>query len=158
MITPPPPPVPIEQIINTSFAKRPDYVCSFNIIREQLATALIPSIKNRISLLSFFENNWDGYGAICPSEKITKNTFKFIDAVCKTSYYFYLSDENISSTPYGSIVLDFRSNKGLVSVEIGSTKIGFFTDFKTENNVYSDGMESDFRSVPEIIIDNLAKL
>lgn len=158
MITLPPPPIAIEQIINTSFAKRPDYVCSFEIILQQLATAHIPSLKNRISLLSCLENNWDGYGAIKASEKVLKNTYKFMDAVCKTSYYLYLTNEDISLTPYGSIILDFKSRNGVVSIEIGSEKIGFFTDFNSNNNVYSDGILTDFRSIPQAILENLAKL
>lgn len=158
MTTPPPPPIAIEQIISTPFAKRPDYVCSFEIVLQQLATAHIPSLKNRISLLSCLENNWDGYGATKASEKVLKNTYKFMDAVCKTSYYLYLTNENISLTPYGSIILDFKSNNGMVSIEIGSEKIGFFTDFNTNDNAYSDGIVSDFRSIPQAVVDNLAKL
>lgn len=158
MTTPPPPPIAIEQIISTSFIKRPDFVCSFGIILQQLATAHIPSIKNRVSLLSSLENNWDGYGATKVSEVVLKNTYKFIDAVCKTSFYLYLTDENILLTPYGSIILDFKSNNGMVSVEIGSEKIGFFTDFNSNDDVYSDGILSDFRSIPQAVLENMAKL
>ncbi len=158
MTTPPPPPIAMEQIISTSFAKRPDYICSFEIILQQLATAHIPSLKNRVSLLSCLENNWDGYGATKVSEKVLKNTYKFMDTVCKTSYYLYLTDENILLTPYGSIILDFKSNNGVVSIEIGSEKIGFFTDFNSNDNVYSDGILTDFRSIPQAVLEKMAKL
>ncbi len=44
------------------------------------------------------------------------------------------------ATPWGSVVLDFYiPDNGLVSVEIGDTKVGYFTDFENGINYGSDG-------------------
>lgn len=45
-------------------------------------------------------------------------------------------------TPYGSIVLDLEVEDGLVSIEFGERRIGFFTDFnRREEDYASEGFD-----------------
>lgn len=152
-------PIFIEYVINTPFNKKPEYINCADFLKEQVASAIFPSVKNRISVLSYLEDNWDGFGAVKISDDVTKNTYKFVDAVNKLGYCPASADD-IYATPYGTIVLEFRSNFGLVSIEIGREKIGYFTDFndKNEHNNHSDGIDTDFRIVPLELRENLAKL
>ena len=45
-------------------------------------------------------------------------------------------------TPYGSIVLDLETDDGIVSIEFGGHKIGFYTEFKEGMDDYaSEGFD-----------------
>lgn len=81
-------------------------------------------IKNKRAL----PNNWDGFGAVAVNKSVQNNAREFLT---KLDYLFLdcLEEEDMYSTPYGTVVLDFQNEKGMVSVEVGESKIGFFTDF-----------------------------
>ena len=50
MITlPPQPAMAIEQIVYTQPQRMPAYTLTFDFLKEQIATAVIPSVKNKIS-------------------------------------------------------------------------------------------------------------
>ena len=53
---------------------------------------------------------------------------------------------------FNTVVIDIQVRRGFISIEIGKTKVGFFTDFDDGINKESDGIETDFRSVPEQIL------
>ncbi len=158
MITVPPQHnVVIEYIVSDSLLKKPEYASIFDFLKGNIATAILPSIKNKICGISQLNDNWDGYGAAVPSETVVKNTYKFIDAAHSLGYC-PLSADDVTPTTYGTIVLDYSSETGLVSVEIGESKIGFFTDFIHGKNHYSNGIPTNFRIVPSRIKDNLLRL
>ena len=158
MITlPPPPPIAIEHIIFTQSSASPNYASAYDFLKEQTATAILPSVKNKISKFMMLEDNWDGYGASYLSETVAKNAYKFIDAARCLGYCPVTADD-VALTPYGTIVIDYSSSFGLVSVEIGKEKIGFFTDFEEGHNHYSQGIPTSFRVVPQRIKVNLSRL
>lgn len=158
MITlPPQPAIAIEQIIYTQPQRMPTYTWTFDFLKEQIATAVLPSVKNKISGFLMLEENWDGYGASRLSECVAKNAFKFIDAA-RMSGYCPSTDEDVTLTPYGTIVIDYSSDAGLVSVEIGLDKVGYFTDFEKGNNHFSKGIVTSFKTVPQRIMENLSRL
>lgn len=158
MITlPPQPAIAIEQIIYTQPSIVPTYQLTYGFLKEQIATAVMPSVKNKISAFLMLEENWDGYGATRLSECVAKNAFKFLDAA-RSCGYCPSTDDDVTLTPYGTIVIDYSSEAGLVSVEIGLKKIGYFTDFENGVNHYSKGIVTSFRTVPQRIKDNLSRL
>jgi len=54
----------------------------------------------------------------------------------------YIDPEWWNLTPYGSITLDLEIEDGIVSIEFGDHKIGFFTDFKDGvTNYTSEGFD-----------------
>ena len=113
-------------------------------------TSLKTALKNRISELENLNNNWDMYDAIAPFNEVIKNAYRLLDTLINDGY-ITIKAEDIVPTPYGSIVMDFANEKGLVSVEVGKTKVGFFTEFICENDYASDGIETDFHSIPETL-------
>lgn len=46
---------------------------------------------------------------------------------------------DVSITPWGSVVYDLEYSRGLVSIEIGKTRVGYFTDFRGSGNYGSEG-------------------
>ena len=118
-----------------------------DIVRNTASTKLNQA-KNKVSEISQLHDDWDGYGAVRVSEKVIINTFSFID-VLKENFDIVVNSDDITPTPYGTIDVDIRSTKGLVSVEVGKTQIGFFTDFADGNYYHSDGEDTDFYSIPE---------
>jgi hypothetical protein len=111
----------------------------------------VTAVKNKLSELSQLTYNWDGYGASAIPERVIKNSYKFIDTLFSEDCALYLSPEDITPTPYGSIVMDLTSVYGLVSLEIGKTQIGFFTEYEDGENFDSDGEDTDFRSIPDAL-------
>lgn len=122
-----------------------------------VATSVFNGIKNKISEISDLRADWDGYGASAPSTRVVTNSFKFLDSVLNKKTV-PLKSQDITPTPYGTIVFDFRSDRGLVSVEIGSEELGYFTDFDEGQNYMSDGIETNFRSIPSELESILATL
>jgi hypothetical protein len=90
-------------------------------------------IENRILKINKLNYNWDGYGGVIPDENAINNSIKFIDNIPE-SLLKDLKDDNITPTPYGTIVYDWEKRGEIVSVEIGTNKIGFFTEFKNNEN------------------------
>lgn len=131
---------------------------TYETISNNLMVSPDVALKNRISEISHLEYNWNGEGAVVPSEQVIKNTFKFLDCILTHSYTNYVKPEDIVPTPYGTIDIDFETGQGLVSVEIGKDQIGFFTEFGTKENVFSDGIETNFRSIPPILQQALYNL
>ena len=117
-------------------------------ILDNAMTSSKMAIKNRISEIDNLSDNWDGYNAVAPSHKVITNSYKFIDCVLAEGYDA-LTPEDIVPTPYGSIVMDFSSCRGIVSVEIGTSEIGFFTEFINNEDFILDGINTDFRAIPE---------
>lgn len=86
------------------------------------------NILYKIAELSELEKNWDSYDGIPISKQIIDNTMEFLE---KLPNYFTkeLKADNITATPHGTIVLDFWNDSAeLISIEVGSTKIGYFTE------------------------------
>ena len=107
---------------------------------------------NKINLFGKLAENWDGHGASAPNHKTLVNARKFImESIAKEDVLLEtLEPDNITPTPYGTIVFDWEVDKNIVSVEIGDTKIGFFTDFGNNgNNIISEGEVFNGRKLPE---------
>ena len=131
---------------------------TYETISKNLMVSPDTALKNRISEISHLNQNWNGDGAVIPSEQVIKNAFKFLDCILIHDYTNYLKPEDIVPTPYGTIDMDFETGQGLVSVEIGKEQIGFFTDFVIKEDVFSDGIQTDFRSIPSILQQALYNL
>lgn len=130
---------------------------SFDTMVKLSMTSPLTAIKNRISEIDNLSDNWDGYGAASPSKEVIKNSFKFVDSLLNMGIDI-ADPEDIYPMTYGSVVIEINNNNGMVSVEIGKHAIGFFTDFVRHENIYSEGEETDFRSIPEDLEAALAIL
>ena len=153
-------PIPVERRISVSYATDETYynnVETLAYLMDNAITSQHVALKNRISEIDNLENNWDGYAAVAPSERVIKNVFKFIDCILDEGFNTIKKDD-ILPTPYGSIVLDFNSSKGLVSVEVGENQIGFFTEFINQKDFASDGIDTDFRTLSEELKKALSSL
>lgn len=110
----------------------------------------------KIQLISELEENWDGYDASVPSEKVINNTYDFLETIHQYNTDIKVDDDEIVPTPYGSITIDlypFDNDKVLVSIEIGEKQIGWFTRCLVGGKIYKDAFESDgidcvFKTLP----------
>lgn len=123
-------------------------VNSFYTLLDLSMTNEKSAAKNRISEISQLADNWDGNEAAAPEIQVIKNSFKLVDALFRIGVDRIDSDD-IYPMPYGSLVIEINSKKGMVSVEVGKHSIGFFTDYAEHENYFSNGEETDFRSLPE---------
>ncbi len=119
---------------------------------------LVNAIKNTISELRNLKDNWDGRGADAISEDVFNNALKFVESLETDGLLCKIEKEDITITPYGNVVFDFNSLKGLVSIEIGHSQIGFFTEFAINQNLSSEGITTDFFSIPKELKDALELL
>lgn len=118
-------------------------------------TSTVTSLKNRVSEIGMLKSNWDGYNAIVPSERVVNNAFRFLDTLSMFGFADILDPENVVPTPYGTIDMDFETSNGLVSVEIGTSQVGFFTEFLNDEDTLSDGIDTDFKEIPQSLMDAL---
>jgi hypothetical protein len=104
-------------------------------------------LKGRITAISSLTDNWDGYGAIRPNSETIHQANVFLSQLNLTTLQ-YLNSDDISPTPYGTIVMDFYRSSNRLSVEVGESKIGFFSDFVNNQYVESDGVNYDQTKLP----------
>ena len=88
-------------------------------------------------------------------EGVINNSYRFVNALL--DFGIIPDADEISYTAYGNIVMDLEAPRGLVSIEIGQHKIGFFTEFEDGDNFASDGIESNFKEIPEYLKTILLK-
>lgn len=122
--------------------------------KQDLEQVLPNEIKGRMEKLARLGENWDGYGASAVSRQVVKNATLFLRTLQRDGFHLPQGDD-IYSTPYGSIVVDLYNNYGLVSLEIGDRHVGYFTDYRGKSNWGSEGIETDFNSVPEVLRSHL---
>ena len=98
------------------------------------------------------------FGYFGVESEIVNNATTFLKTVL--SYGYELPNiDNVTMTPYGTITIDYKDDKeNLLSIEIGKTKIGFFTDYQDGVNEVSDGMEADFQVLPIMIEKHIKRL
>lgn len=117
------------------------------IISPPLSGSNIERLKGRITAISLLKDNWDGYGAIHPNEETVYQGNSFLSNL-KADALPYLNSEDIYPTPYGTIVMDFYRSNNRLSIEIGESKIGFFSDFVNNQYVESAGVNYDRTKLP----------
>lgn len=108
-----------------------------------MASSPLNEAKNRVSEIM------NAYGDIL-KVGVSGNAFRFIMALSDIGVI--PEKENISATDYGNIIIDVENERGLISMEIGSKQLGFFTDFPRGENYGSDGITTDFKSVPDQLL------
>lgn len=107
---------------------------------------------NRIS------DNWDGYGAKAPNKIAISNAMNFLKLL-PSNYQKLLNLDEVSITPYGTIVLEwFNDEKHFVSIEIGNSKIGFFSETPDGENPLEQSLEFSPNEVPQRVIPVLSKV
>ena len=120
---------------------------------RQFAEKLAPrknksnKLTDRILELSNLKENWDGYGAVKMPTKVISNCKAFVNSL--TKYKIKINANDFSPTPYGTIVVDVNTPKGVISFEIGTSQLGYFTEFEGSSNRHSDGINTDFQEIPE---------
>ena len=88
-------------------------------------------------------------------EGVINNSYRFVNALL--DFGIIPDADEISYTAYGNIVMDLEAPRGLVSIEIGQHQIGFFTEFRNGDNFASDGIETNFKEIPEYLKTILLK-
>lgn len=101
----------------------------------------------KIERIGLLRDNWDGYGSEKPNREAIMNARHLIETLDRETLKSLASDA-IYPSSYGSVILDFETERGLVSVEIGDKTMGFFTDFIDGNNYAAEDISTDFVSVP----------
>lgn len=118
----------------------------------------LPRVNRVSDLVSSFRsvnNDWNGNGAVAPSDAVINNTLAFVGILEKGNYAFP-AVEDIQIMPYGSIVMDIHVPRGVVSIEIGNSQVGYFTDFCDGENFGSEGVSFSGDNLPEGIASLLS--
>lgn len=148
-----PPQLPTMELICSSRREQvDDSIHISDTIFMYSMTSPITALKNRVSEISMLTDGWDGYGAVIPSNDVINNAFRFLDSIISNGFEGLLKSDDIIPTPYGTIGMDFESEVGLVSVEIGRTQLGFFTQYNTGQNIISEGIQTNFKTLPDELV------
>lgn len=143
-----------QPVYDLTYVDSTNSVDNINVIAVDISIIKNEVLKESVRELSNLEDNWDGYDAKAPSTESITNAQTFIDLLNRHSC-FLPKEEDIYATTYGSIVVDIQTTKGQVSIEIGSSLIGFFTDFSDGNNYGSEGIPTDFKSIPQELLRHI---
>ena len=112
--------------------------------------AALTFLKN----LKTLPTNYQAIDFEIPSEAILENAQKFL--VTMRDAGLECPDEGcVMPSAFGTIVVDLMVRRGLISIEIGRTKVGFFTDYEDGINEESDGILTDFSSIPKPLLKHL---
>jgi len=84
-----------------------------------------PQLVDKILDLGYLANDWDGFGAICPSYSVIQNSLKFIKKL-SDNLIDNLELDEVTPSNYGTIILEWEKENNYVSIEIGESEIGFF--------------------------------
>lgn len=112
-------------------------------------------ILARMRSIAGLQNNWDGYGASAISATIIRNARTFLRTLQGKGVEIE-DPTNIYPTPYGTVVIEVNNDRGLVSMEIDRHRIGFFTDYRASGNWGSEGIDTDFKEIPEQLRQHLS--
>jgi hypothetical protein len=112
---------------------------------------------NKLNTFPSLGENWDGYNGTAPDFSVIKNSLSFLTAIPE-SVMNELKEDNVTATPYGTVVIDFNHNEEAISVEIGENKIGFFTEFKDGTDEILDGKLFNQHYLPRELLQAFAKL
>lgn len=67
----------------------------------------------------------------------------------------HIQDEDeidIYPSSWDTIIIDITNENGLVSLEVGHTQVGFFTDYNNDENLINDGENTNFETLSKSII------
>jgi len=110
-----------------------------------------------INLFKNIPENWDGFGAKSPNQIVIDNTINFIKLI-PSEYQEMLNIDNVIISPYGTIIIDLLNNDYFISIEIGMSKIGFFSETPDGENPYEQNIELKTNEIPHQIISTLYKI
>lgn len=112
------------------------------------------ALSARMYAIASLKNNWDGYGAVAIPETIVKNARRFLVTLQEKGVEID-DPTDVYPTSYGTIVIEYNNDRGLVSMEIDSHRIGFFTDYKTSGNWGTEGIDTNFQDIPQELVSHL---
>lgn len=123
----------------------------------QLTSNIRIDIVNRINSFSTLAENWDGYGASAPSANVINKATSFFNSLPRP-YKQILNVEDIYPSTYGTIILEWYNKEHFISIEIGETKFGFFSEVKSGSNPFHKGIEYSENIIDERIISVFEQL
>lgn len=87
-----------------------------------------------------------------PSKTVINNSIELIKKL--PSFYQKMLDpeEGITPTPYGTIVFDWFFRKNFLSLEVGNTKTGYFSETPDGSNPKSEGVLISEVDVSSIVL------
>ena len=126
------------------------------VIEQTEATEISPYdvVLTFLKNLKTLPKNYQDIDFEIPSEAIIDNAQKFLLSMQKANLSCP-DDGCVMPSVFGTIVIDVMVERGLVSMEIGRTKVGFFTDYEDGINEESDGIVTDFTTIPEPLLKHL---
>lgn len=127
----------------------------------ELATPIMldpkADILDKLNFIVNLEENWDGYGGSQVELSSYINSCTFIDLL-PDSILALIKKDDVTLTPYGTIVIDISNNDNLVSIEIGKTKLGYFSEFSDKSNPSAEQLSFDNKYIPDELLIALYKL
>jgi hypothetical protein len=114
-------------------------------------------LLNKISKFHCLKDNWDGYGAVPPSEAAIQNVVRMVE-ILPEMFATKLNKDDITPTPYGTILVEWVDEQNSLTLEIGDEKIGLVSDFGNSPQIVTDGELFNGEELPNKLIPELFKL
>lgn len=147
---------PDRQVDRVEYAKEVLELPYNNFIEQVPRPVLSPFVQlsERARMFATLPQSVSNSGLAVPTPEVAENAARFISSMERNG--IACPDENdVMPSAFGTVVIDFYNERGLVSIEVGRTKVGFFTDYEDGINEESDGLATDFRSIPAQLLKHL---
>jgi hypothetical protein len=153
-------PNPIDKALNHQLSLENIYTDLFrgdlNITDEFVNNSELKKIINQINSFNDLSNEWAGDSTVKPSQKVIDNAIIFLFNLGR--YNKKIKAEDITPTPYGTITMNWYNGDKELSIEIGNTSIGFFSELPEYNNPIGDNITFDTQLTPNEILQMFKKI
>lgn len=134
-----------------SIAKDVRGVANWDVFKHPIELNPLSDKIYFLNQIQRIQENWDGYGAKAPVQATIENAIRLLKYL-PNEYQKMLNTDELSITPYGTVTMDWAKNENsYISIEIGSTKIGFFSKTLDKSNPYKEKLDL----VPNAISDEI---
>jgi hypothetical protein len=96
-------------------------------------------VFNEIKKLADLNDNWDGLGAKKVNAETINNAVNIIAAI-PPSRLQYIDCDSIYASSFGTIIIDFRKDGNLFSLEISRKTIGYFIERNGKDEIIIDDL------------------
>ncbi len=119
---------------------------------DPIESNISDEIMARLSSFSYLDENWDSNGAVQLDDATIENCFFLLQKLPK-KYLQNISRDDISLTPYGTIVLDWTDKNKMLSLEIGDDSIGYFAKLANNETSIAESVKLEKNKVPNELVD-----
>lgn len=139
-------PIHIEWVMPNSTSSENNVISYYETLFQ--STSAKRSAEDILSKYNCLVDNWDGYGALAPTQSVIKNSISFLSSLPQKVLKNLDCDDNITPNPNGTLSFEWVNEDHKIYIEIGDEKMNIFSLYNDHYTGY-DGCEISYEGVLE---------